>query len=114
LHSLLPHQHFDELDSEEHKEEHAQADGLIDYLQLIFHTDLGDGHMESFEDGKGFDFDVDFTINLIPVLVAHSYYPLLQNPSNHQSIVSYYDHDIPILKKDVIAHLDFRGPPSFV
>ena len=111
---MLPHQHHDELETDEQTEEHAQADGLIDYLQLIFHTDLGDGHMERFENGRGFDFDVEFTVNLFPELVAHSYYPLFQKPAIHQSKVSFFTHDIPILKKDVIAHLNFRGPPSIV
>ena len=70
--------------------------------------------IENFESEKGFDFDEIFKVNLIPDQVTYSYFPLLQNPSKHQSKVSYYDHGIPILKKDEIAHLDFRGPPSFV
>lgn len=114
MHSLLPHQHHDELDIIEHSEERAQAEGMVDYLQLLFHTDLGDGHMENFESGRGFDFDTEYTVNLFPDLVTYSYYPILQKPAIQQSGTCYYDHDVPIVKKDVIAHLDFRGPPFMV
>ena len=108
----MPHQHHDELGSDEHSEEHAQAEGVLDYLQLLFHTDLGDGHMENFENSKGFDLDVEFTFNVFSDLITDSYYPLFLKPSVVQKRISNFDHGIPILKKDVIAHLDFRGPPS--
>jgi hypothetical protein len=110
----LPHEHHDELGDDEHSEEHAQADDLIDYLQLIFHTDLGDGHMETFESEKGFDFDAISKVDLFPDQITYSYYPLLLNPTIYRSRVSFYNYDVPIQKKDVILHLDLRGPPSFV
>ena len=111
----MPHEHHDELDRDEHTAEHAQAENLLDYLMLIFHADLGDGHMESFDQHNEVGFDVAFTVDLFPYLPPpHSYYPLLLKPSTGQKRISSFDHGIPILKKEVIANLDFRGPPSIV
>jgi len=39
-----------------------EADGILDYVKLMFLTDLGDGHMESFDQGEQFDFDSEFQL----------------------------------------------------
>lgn len=112
---MLPHEHHDELGTDEHTEEHAQADDLLDYLALVFHADLGDGHMESFDQQNEISFDITFTVDLFPDLPPpYTYYPLLLSTSTLQKRFNSFDHGIPILKKEVIAHLDFRGPPTFV
>lgn len=114
LHSLLPHQHHGEMVDAEHSEEHVQAEDLLDYLELIFHLDQGEGHLESFDQGKGLDYNIEFTVNLLPDLPAFGFAPLLLRSTQTQcKRIRNYDV-VPIPKRDVIAHLDFRGPPFFV
>ena len=49
LHSVVPHQHHDEVDSAAHYLEHQQAEGILDLLGTAFHLNLGSDHLESFK-----------------------------------------------------------------
>ena len=40
LHSLIPHRHHREMSTTEHKTAHINADDLIDYLSLAFHSNF--------------------------------------------------------------------------
>ena len=68
LHSILPHAHHDEMSHPEHSTSHQEADNLIDYLELIFHTDVGEGHLEHFETGQGLDFNIVSNITTVAIL----------------------------------------------
>lgn len=48
VHSMVPHQHRDELSFAEHEAQHEEASGLIDYLSLAFHLEHGEGQLEEF------------------------------------------------------------------
>jgi hypothetical protein len=113
LHSVLPHQHHSDLEQTEHSQTHRQADGLMDFIKLIFHQDMGEGHMENFEQGQSLDISLSFTIddsqNLDQFKDYHSSILSIYFNESDRSYL-YYD-DIPILKRYVIEHLDLRGPP---
>jgi len=115
LHSVLPHQHHDDLNDSEHKEAHAEADDLIDYLKLVFHTDLGDGHMENFDQGKGYDLDLDTSFDSNPDIAAVAcVQPFLNNISNSIHFQNTIPHDVPILRQYFLSNTNFRGPPAIV
>ncbi len=62
MHNLIPHQHHNEISGEENEIEHNQANTIFDWVKLIFHEDIGEGHLEhvvvsnSFGDDAGFSF----------------------------------------------------------
>lgn len=78
LHTILPHEHHDELDHVEHENLHQEADSLLDYIKLIFHENIGEGHLEhvvvSDIDHLEFDFYDNFIlINNAPrILIVQS------------------------------------------
>lgn len=56
---MLPHQHHDELTSDEHEVQHKEADSLLDYIKLVFHEDMGEGHLEHVIVGQFLSLDID-------------------------------------------------------
>jgi len=116
LHGLLPHEHHSNLsDTAEHREEHGEADDFIDYLKLIFHTDLGIEHLESYNQVKGHDlaFDVSFeAVPDLPPLAKVNVFSITGNKDIHYpSLIAYH---IPLLKQDFLTTTPFRGPPAMV
>jgi len=90
----------------------SNADGLLDYIQVLFLTDLGEGHMESFDQGEQFDFDTSINLESNVTAIPFIQYipdskPVIQQ---HHDQANYLDH-VPILRRYVLSHIDFRGPP---
>ena len=111
LHSLVPHHHHDELSDEEHEIEHDSAETLLDYLELLFHVDAGDGHLEHFQSGEGFNLDFNFTIDGPSVFIENainlgSFDPVADNTP----IPICYYKKVPIPPNILFKPL--RGPPS--
>ncbi len=48
LHAVLPHQHHNELSATEHSKEHQSPENLLDWLELVFHYDQGEQHLEDY------------------------------------------------------------------
>ena len=55
LHALIPHIHHDQVSDAQHEEEHITADSWADYVKLMFHIDLGDGHLDHFDSADGYN-----------------------------------------------------------
>ena len=51
----------------DHLTEHASADNVIEYLELIFHVDMGEGHLEHFQGGELLDFDQLQSVDINPI-----------------------------------------------
>ena len=113
LHSIIPHQHYAELDNKTKNEVYAEAEGIIDYIKLMFLSDLGEGHMETFDQGKGIDLNLDFQYELVPDISVLIDRVLLWNYDNDNfNIIQIYVDDVPITRQYFLSHIDFRGPPN--
>lgn len=111
MHSVLPHVHHEELSIAEHEEAHLSADSLLDYIELIFHTDIGDGHLEHFASGQGLDFELSPVVTSMPVF-AIEVDDLLLFSSEHLFIAgAFYLKDDPFPKPQPLSAFSLRGPP---
>ncbi len=112
MHSVVPHQHIDDLGDFDQGEAFEKAGGLLDYVKLLFLTDLGEGHMESFDQGEQFDFASEFQVEFNPEITPFS---ITLSPTNFVSIPSQvqtnYTDGVPILRQYFLSHIEFRGPP---
>lgn len=115
MHSTIPHQHSNELSDYDQSKTFAEADGLIDYVKLLFLTDLGECHMETFDQGEQFDFASEFQVESIVNIL-----PLPHDISSTQQIhnqlirkINYRDQ-VPIVRHYFLSHINFRGPPTLV
>lgn len=91
---------------------HESAESLLDYIQLIFHTDMGDGHLEHFKSGQSLNFDWTATLAIPPILgvfVDHVYLV-----SGEQSFIAseFYLKDDPFPDSLNFSLFSLRGPPS--
>ena len=112
MHTVVPHVHHDQISDAQHEEEHLSADSWKDYLQLVFHVDLGDDHLEHFDSADGYDIQLVAVPVIIPacgVVIAHP----LSVSSELRYIVNnvYSDHDDPLPIKYFNATTSLRGPP---
>jgi hypothetical protein len=102
LHTAVPHHHHSELDATEHYRQHEQAATLFDYLQLIFHIDLGADHLEHFNIASLLYIEpdlTDFKRHLTPV------YALIKSTPLPVAAL------LPISQEIIRIH-PFRGPPT--
>ncbi len=109
----MPHTHSNELSDYDQSEAFEEADGLIDYVKLLFLTDLGEGHMESFEQGNSFDFDSEFQLETSPqTTVFSAVLPITNQVDSHLRYKVNYTDGVPIIRQYFLSHIDFRGPPT--
>lgn len=101
LHSLVAHKHHSELDEATHVVQHEEADDLYDYLQLIFHIDMGGDHLKDYKNVNFTFISPDFFDSSI---LEITYY-LIQ--SDQFQVEFILDNSIPR-----ICGLQFRGPPT--
>lgn len=105
LHSFVPHQHHDELGQAEHISEHSSATSTLDFLSLIFHENLGENHLENFE-----NTECHFDFVAIAVLPSADYslaeVVLAETESKYQD----YPNAIPISVYPKTS--SERGPPT--
>jgi len=82
----------------------------MDYLELIFHVDIGEGHLEHFDNADGLDFELQTPVELITIngIQAENLYAL-----EHAALplVSVTD-DLKIPKALFYRCLSRRGPPT--
>ena len=115
MHSIIPHQHSNELIDYDQSEAFAEADGLIDYVKLLFLTDLGEGHMENFEQGENYDLVYEFQVEShFTIIYFCSEFSSPNHIDNNLVNTSIYENDVPITKQYFLSHIDFRGPPTIV
>lgn len=110
----MPHQHIEELTDFE-KTELENPDSFVDYVKIMFLTDLGEGHMESFDQGENFDLNSQLhfeTHSLDFPFIA--FISASAKPDVACSMTSGVPDDIPFLRRFPDEHIDFRGPPFHV
>lgn len=113
MHTLVPHQHHDDLSYEDNLIEHNSATSILDYLELAFHADLGEGHLEHLDSANGPELNqVLNTKVLVPIMNWHPILaPRLIEPNVEYVRVFTDNHRIP---KDVSIQAPvLRGPPAF-
>ena len=105
LHSLLPHAHHSQLNDEQHLEEQQSASSIFDYIQLAFHFDQGENHLEEYQtSGDDISF---FSPFLVAVIEWSIVIPIVEDPNR------YYGPDQSDLRvRHPYSHLSFRGPPQ--
>lgn len=109
---MLPHAHHDELSDDDHELVHQSADSILDYIKLIFHTDMGEGHLENFESGQGFDFDHISAVAISPIVGVVTDHVLMVS-GEHSFIASeFYLKDDPFPDPHNYTSFSLRGPPS--
>ena len=115
MHGTIPHQHSNELSDYDQSKTFAEADGLIDYVKLLFLTDLGECHMETFAQGNNFDFDTEFQLEQSPDLTQFTTDFIVTNHlHNHLIYKLNYTDDVPIIREYFLSNINFRGPPISV
>ena len=112
LHSIIPHKHTNELGDTTKDDIYSEADGIVDYIKLMFLTDLGEGHMETFDQGKDIDLNVDFQFDITPNVAfigPKIAFQVLDN--NNFAYNANYNDGIPIISRYFLSNINFRGPP---
>ena len=105
MHSVLPHQHHNQIPDERHSIEHAEANSILDYILLAFHVNPGENHLEEFEKAS--------SISLLFLAVEISECQFIEQPvvviqSNR------VETDHILLQQFLSRQLSFRGPPQLV
>lgn len=115
LHSFIPHNHYEELTDNERTEIFADKGGFIDYMKLIFLTDLGEDHMETFDRDEQIDhtFKYQIEVNSDIIILAGVLSPTHLQEHKIRFQDNFKD-DIPLISQYFLSHIDFRGPPDHV
>ena len=107
LHTLFPHAHHGQLNGEQQLIEQSTASTLYDFLQLAFHFNPGEHHLEEFQPS-----DDDVIVHL-PFLMALLQWAFIAPIEERQ--------DDPVPAADLVVNdycsyhqLSFRGPPQLV
>lgn len=115
MHSIIPHQHANDVEDIDQSQSFEEADSFLDYVKLLFLTDLGEGHMETFDQGEQFDFASEFQMATSPEVYPFACLATLDDLSctEYHDLNKYRD-DIPIIRQYFLSHIDFRGPPVLI
>ncbi len=113
MHTLVPHDHKGDYYAQNSQSVFSEAASVVDYIRIAFLIDLGEGHLDTFEQGANFDFNTEFQIEScskptpISNLIPESIISQSLNVDNNQ-----YSNNVPIVRQYFLSHIDFRGPPS--
>lgn len=112
MHSVLPHEHHAQLSDAEHVEAHSSADSLLGHIQLIFHVDMGDGHLDHFESCQGLDCDLK-SLGVVSPLYARFTEALLGGVKEHKNTAEEHHHKRGVFPDSHLFYdLSRRGPPT--
>ena len=110
LHNMTPHAHHDEMSSEVHEIEHREADSLLDWFKLAFHSDMGEGHLENFISADSQLLDLDLSYNELSVFA----FTICENSEADMFDVQIVEMINPVFKfliRDRGTQDFLRGPP---
>lgn len=112
LHSIVPHIHHDATQAAQHEIEQKSAHEILDILELMFHVDMGEDHLENFQSANGFDLDLKAGLQLHSLfnfcLISDIYDITISDDFTTRD----FPDDVPIPLSILSAPLDLRGPPS--
>jgi hypothetical protein len=81
----------------------------------MFLSDLGEGHMETFDQSRDMDLNVNFHFDFTPNIAFISKKHFFQDSDNNSFACTLnYDDQIPIIRRFFLANIDFRGPPCII
>ncbi len=100
----MPHHHHDELSDAQNFTEHSTANSALDFLGVIFHENIGEGHLENFENTE---FDFNFSLSNF-MLVS---YPSFIAESEEVHNYFYVNQRIPLPISAYQKATSKRGPP---
>lgn len=103
LHTILPHQHHDQIPDDRHAFEHEQADSLLDYILLAFHANPGENHLEEFEKASSATF-----IFLAAELGSFEFQYI--NAEKDQPV--WVEYETTLIPQFFYKQISFRGPPQ--
>ena len=90
---------------------HHEIDSVIDYLELLFHTDVGEGHLEHFDVGHSLDYDI-LTSMVNPPIFGVAIEHVFAVSGELSFIASqYFLKDDPFLETTFKDSFSLRGPP---
>ena len=103
MHAILPHEHDDQIVDD--YEIHVSANSLLDIIELAFHFDLGENHLEVFKSSTQTRLTLavylieESVINIAPILLSEDFY-------------SFQPHIQQLRTRYLYQNLQFRGPPQ--
>jgi hypothetical protein len=109
---MVPHNHIGDSFDQSSKTTFSEAESIIDYIKIAFLVDLGDGHLDSFEQGEKYDFNSEFQIETSSKTLPISYF--IPESIISQNLIlnnNQYTNCVPFLRQYFLSHIDFRGPP---
>lgn len=107
----MPHAHHSEQSLDEHDAAHESAESLADYLELIFHSDMQDGHLENFESSSSLDLEISSTAVSLPLAVLVQSHDFIFSLEISHSASEFYLKDDPYPDSWLLAFFGLRGPP---
>lgn len=107
---MVPHHHHGEMSDTDHLTEHESADDLMDYLELIFHVDMGEGHLEHFQGGESLDYDQLQSIDIKPIIGIVSTVTTLSENTDYQKTELQPYFGRAHIPPDLLSS-SLRGPP---
>jgi len=111
LHNITPHLHHGELNDETDCDERQSPEGLLDFLALSFHFDLGEGHLEYFPKVNKTDLESEIQFFLHDDLQP-SIYPIhLVTGATSAMIAPVVECEKIHLSSDISCCAPLRGPP---
>ncbi|KYG73450.1 MULTISPECIES: hypothetical protein [Roseivirga] len=107
LHSITPHQHNNITQTYNHTISEVENNGnILNWLQFIFHPDLGQEHLEKFETEHQLEI---ISPDLAFLAIALSFIPILEEETQHNTPYLFSLKDNYYLKLQPL-----RGPPALV
>lgn len=109
-HAMVPHQHDTDISDAAHQQQHIEASTFLEHLQLLFHSDLGEDHLEHIVTDDSGTTDVeqstvdypDVLPGLVPTVVSSI--PPSSNRASHPKRIAPPDGTTPYTSGT-------RGPP---
>ena len=108
LHSIIPHKHHNEMSCEENFNIHSNANDIIDYLSLIFHTTSGTNFETYFSKNSSH-------INKNPKTLEIKQTFLFTYLNNNLTILLWYIADTIhiLISTENITPICLRAPPDY-
>ena len=104
LHTVMPHQHHGEVSNEIHNFEHDSADSILDFIQLAFHFNPSENHLEDYQKSN-----LDFQTLVFCEDVLSPDFARTILSSIDQNVEGY---DYQQVRPVPISSISFRGPPE--
>ena len=109
LHNIVPHQHHGEAKEEEHclAETSHKDDSLLDILGDIFHTDVGDDHLQNLRQAESTQVSLISPALLAQAKVVLEHYVFIQSPTEYRQ-----PEDLALPDYLVVTLRSLRSPPA--